>query len=138
MLTLIPIVRTIAILHLMIAMTHGMAHHMIPVPISMFQMIFVTGVIVIAPIVGVLLLQSGDRWVGSFVFLCTMIGALLFNHFHHFVQISADHVSQIPTTAWGQVFQLTARWLEVVEIGGCIAAIGLLRQVFYPNKPSLK
>lgn len=136
MLSLIQVVKTIAIFHLIVATLHGIAHHMIPVPISTFQTLFVGVVIVVLPFVGMALIQHRDRGIGPFIFLGAMAGSLLFNHFYHFLQISADHVSQIPETPWGSVFQVTARLLEGVEIAGCIVAIGFLSPAFSTHKNS--
>jgi hypothetical protein len=87
--------------------------------------------------ISIYLLQTPWDRVGIWLWLFAMLGALLFNHFHHLISIGSDNLSQIPATQWGEVFRLTAIALEAIEGVGCIAAIALLWQQFHPNKTEL-
>ena len=55
---------------------------------------------------------------GIALLFCSMLGALVFGIYNHFILISPDHVSQIPATSWGKVFQITAVLLVISETLG--------------------
>jgi hypothetical protein len=128
---------TIAIIHLFMAIIHGTAHLKLPVPISIVKAVFVAIIILLAPIAAIYLLRTAWDRVGIWLWLFAMLGALIFNHFHHLIQISNDNLSQIPATQWGEIFRLTAISLEAIEAIGCIAAIALLLQQLHHKKPEL-
>jgi hypothetical protein len=113
----------IVAIHAIVIILHGLAHLNVPVPISMSQSLFIGTVIVLAPIVAAILLWSSFEQVGHWLFLGSMTGALLFGLYNHFIAISPDHISQIPFTEWGALFQVTAILLLIIEGIGC--AVGL-------------
>jgi predicted membrane channel-forming protein YqfA (hemolysin III family) len=127
----------IAIIHVFMVIIHGTAHLKLPVPISVFQAAFVVIVILLAPIVAIYLLQTPWDRVGIWLWLFAMLGALIFNHFYHLIQVSSDNLSQIPATQWGEVFRVTAISLEAIEGLGCIVAIALIWQQLHRHKTEL-
>jgi sec-independent protein translocase protein TatC len=91
------VVTTLATVHLAAALWHGWAHSVLAVTLPPEKNLFVLVVIVILPMVGAGLVWT--RWVKSAIglFALSMLGALLFGGYHHYVMISPDHVSHLPT-----------------------------------------
>jgi hypothetical protein len=122
---------TIVIIHAIVVVLHGLAHQKIPVPLSLLQSLFVDSVIVLTPIAAAVLLWTPFYRLGRWLFLGSMMGALLFGIYNHFVVMSPDHISQIPFEGWGVMFQMTALLLLVTEGIGCgvgIWAVNPIRQ----------
>lgn len=112
--------------HAMVVALHGLAHVKIPVPLSLPQNLFVSSVIVFAPIAAMILLWTPFQLAGSWLLLSSMAGALLFGLYHHFIAFSPDHISQVPFAGWGIVFQITALLLLLTEgLGSAFGAWAL-------------
>ncbi|KAI9130337.1 hypothetical protein [Acaryochloris sp. CCMEE 5410] len=125
-----PITRVV-IAHTLISALHGLAHLLIPVPISVLQALFIAGVISALQIVAVLLVwRQQVKW-ASTVLLVSMAGSLLFGLYNHFVVISPDHFFQMPPTSLGVLFQVTAVLLTVSEGIG----IGVSVWALNPRQP---
>lgn len=110
---------TIVVIHAIIVALHGLAHQYIPVPLSLVQSLFVSVVIVLAPIIAITLLWTAFDQAGIWLFLIAMTGSLLFGIYNHFLVITPDHISQIPWEGWGLLFQITAILLLLTEGLGC-------------------
>lgn len=109
----------LVIIHAIVVLLHGLAHERIPIPLSHTQSLFVGSIIVFAPIAAMVLLWTSLKQVGIWLLLSSMVGALLFGVYYHFIVISPDHVSQIPLTGWGILFHVTAILLVFTEGLGC-------------------
>ncbi len=104
---------------------------MLNVELSRPQFLFVTLVIVIAPLVAGLLLFKNARGAGAILLALSMAGAFVFGLYHHFVLVSPDHVSHIPGTPgtlWVIAFQITAVLLTLIEALGVLAGIMALKK----------
>lgn len=108
----------IVVLHFIVVGIHGFAHNIIPIPTSILQYLFIISIVTIAPIVAAVMLWRKSFDTGTALLFCSMLGALIFGAYNHFIIISPDHVSQIPPTSWGRVFQTTAVILSVSETLG--------------------
>ncbi|NJL78530.1 MAG: hypothetical protein HC836_37610 [Richelia sp. RM2_1_2] len=108
----------IASFHFIVVGIHGFAHQIIPVPISMLQSLFIISIITITPVVAIVLLRRESFYTGMALLFGSMLGASIFGIYNHFIVISPDHISQIPATNWGKVFQITAFLLMISEILG--------------------
>lgn len=109
--------------HGIIVGLHALAHVKVPVPLSLFQSLFVGSIIVLAPIAAMILLWTPFQPVGSWLLLSSMAGSLLFGIYHHFILISPDHISQVPFAGWGILFQITAVLLFLTEgLGAVVGA----------------
>lgn len=109
---------SVVVLHAVVVALHGLAHDKIPVPLSVFQSLFVSSIIVAAPIVAMMMLWTPLQKAGSWLLLSSMAGSLVFGACYHFVVMSPDHVSQIPFTDWGMLFHITAILLFFTEALG--------------------
>lgn len=119
----------IVLFHFIVAGIHGVAHQIIPIPLSILQYLFVISIITISPIVAVVLLQKKIYDTGIALLFGSMLGALVFGVYNHFVVISPDHISQIPTTNWGKIFKITAYLLMILEtLGVGIGLWGLIKK----------
>lgn len=110
----------VVVSHAIVVALHGLAHEKIPVPLSLFQSLFVGSIIVLAPIAAMILLWTPFQLAGSWLLLSSMVGAILFGLYYHFIAISPDHISQVPFTDLGILFQITAILLFLTEGFGCV------------------
>ncbi len=119
------------ITHALVAWLHGIAHRMLNVELSRPQFLFVILVIVIAPLLAGVLLWKNAKTAGAILLALSMAGSLVFGLYHHFVLISPDHVFHIPGipgTFRVIAFQITAVLLVLIEGGGVIAGIRVLKK----------
>ena len=118
----------IVVLHLIISLVHGAAHANLRITLNSWQTVYVLVVITVLPLVSGVLLWRRMRGGLSLLF-CSMIGALLFGGYYHFIAAGADNVSELGSHAWSAPFQLTAVLLAVTEAAGAVTAVlGLLRK----------
>jgi hypothetical protein len=122
----------VIIVHLALSVVHGMAHSRLEIALSHAQEVFVTAVILVAPLVaGFLLLVKLPR-AGGALLAVSMAGALLFGVYYHFIAISSDHVTHLPAAGpgeWKLIFQTTAVLLALTEVLGCWAGIWVLKSL---------
>ncbi|MDF5717702.1 MAG: hypothetical protein PUP93_28500 [Rhizonema sp. NSF051] len=109
----------IAVLHALINGLHGLAHIEIPVALSLLQSLFVGIVIFLTPIIAAVLLWTQFYRIGSWLFVISIAGSLLFGIYNHFIVMSPDHVSQITFAGWGMLFRVTAILILIVDGFGC-------------------
>jgi hypothetical protein len=96
----------IVIFHAIAHALHGLAHVQIPVPLSLLQSTFIITVIFLAPIIAAVLLWKKFDRIGSWLLLGSMVGAILFGVYNHFIVMSPDQVSQVSFTGWGLLVPL--------------------------------
>jgi len=124
----------IVVLHAVAHGLHGLAHVQIPVPLSLLQLVFIGFVIWLTPIIAAVLLWTPFYRIGGWLLLSSMLGAVLFGIYEHFIVISPDHVSQVSFIGWGILFQLTAILTLIVDglgswIGYWLVNFSVLHQV---------
>jgi hypothetical protein len=124
----------IVVLHSIAHGLHGLTHVQIPVPLSLLQLVFIGIVIWLVPIIAAALLWTPFYRIGGWLLLSSMVGAVLFGIYNHFIVISPDHVSQVSFTGWGLLFQLTAILTLIVDglgswIGYWAVNLNVLNQV---------
>ena len=115
----------VVLLHLAVSVVHGTAHSGAHVPLSRAATLFVFGVIVAGPLVGLAVALAASR-IGSWVIALTMAGALLFGCVNHFVLAGPDHVSQV-AGQWRAMFATTAALLAALEGLATVLALRLTR-----------
>jgi hypothetical protein len=116
----------LVVLHTITHGLHGLAHVKIPIPLSALQSWFISGVILLAPIVAAVLLWTPFHRVGSWLLLSSMTGAILFGLYNHLLVISPDHISHVALSGWGWLFQITAMLTLIVDGCGCWSSIQAL------------
>jgi len=108
--------------HLGVSMLHGYAHAQLRVDLNSWQWYYVLSMITIAPLLGLVLLWLRPR-IGLIVLAASMAGSLVFGAYYHYVFISPDHVSHLPSGDAQGVFRITAALLVVTELFGLIIAL---------------
>jgi hypothetical protein len=120
-------VNWIVLIHLAINIAHGFAHRELQVGLSQFQTIFVFAVILLSPLIAMALVWTRWKRPGFVLLSLSMGGSLVFGLYHHFLAMSADHVSAQPANTLGLLFRLTAYGLLITEALGTCAGIHFLR-----------
>lgn len=122
---------TIAVLaHLLVSLTHGYAHTQLGVGLSLWQQLYVSTVITLAPLVAIVLLWARQTKSAFLVLTISMAGSLIFGGYYHYLLVSPDHVSHLPAGDERGLFRLTAALLLVTELFGLIVGLFGLRQVY--------
>jgi NADPH:quinone reductase-like Zn-dependent oxidoreductase len=82
--------------HLVATLWHGDAHARLAVWLPPAKNVFVYVVIIIAPLVAGGLVWTRHVAAGLWVFALSMVGALLFGAYHHYVLVSPDNIGHLP------------------------------------------
>jgi hypothetical protein len=117
----------IVVVHLVVALWHGVAHAHVPVPLTGMQTAFVAVVIFALPLVGVPLLWTSRRSLAAWIIAGSMLASLLFGFLNHFVLDSPDYVIRVPEHAWRHSFVESAALVAISEAIGTV--LGLLAVV---------
>ena len=121
----------IILLHTAINLLHGGAHVGENVrSLALAQILFITIVIFITPLVALFLLGR-THWLawGGWWFFLSMLGSLLFGVWYHFVVPGADNLASLSPGVWKLPFQLTSILLTVIDAGGTIVGALVLYRV---------
>jgi hypothetical protein len=116
----------VVVVHTVVMLVHGAAHMRLNVELSAWANLYVLCIIGTGPIAGFFLLRSSRQRTGATILFATMIGALLFGLWNHFIAHGPDHVLHLQAGAWRLPFQATAVLLAVSESAGAIIALMLL------------
>jgi hypothetical protein len=117
-------------LHAMVVVAHGAAHSTLKILMNSWQNAYIFVVIVLLPLVAGFLIWKRARG-GYLILFLSMLGALVFGGYYHFVLAGADNVSTVGHHAmrsWAQLFQASAALLALVEFAGVVAGIVGLRK----------
>ena len=112
----------IAALHLTLVLWHGSTHSQLALMLSRFQTLFVFGVIVIAPVLATLLLWVRLDGPALWLYAISMLAALLFGVYYHYIVVSPDNVHYLPSGAYAvrRQFVLSAAALAIIELVGTV------------------
>jgi hypothetical protein len=106
---------------------HSAAHVQLQIYLpSILANAYIWVVLFVAPLVAAGLLWTTAARGGAWLLFWSMLGSLLFELYNHFMVMSPDHVSQVPDTFWGHMFQITAAATAILEAAGCAIAVYLL------------
>ena len=113
--------------HLAASLWHGSAHTHLGIELSTAKTAFVFAVILVAPIVGAALVWTRFIRIGLWVFFLSMLGAFLFGVYHHYVFVSPDNISHLPSGSpeFHSQFITTAGVIAALELAS--ALYGALR-----------
>ena len=90
-------VTALVVVHFIATLWHGDAHTKLAIELSPVQNIFVYVVILFAPIVAAGLAWTRYLSIGLWLFVLSMLGALLFGVYHHYVLVSPDNIGHLPS-----------------------------------------
>ena len=119
--------------HFAVNGAHGVAHRALAIPLAQSQKLFILVVILLAPALAAALVWKGAHRSGGLLLAASLVGAVLFGVWNHYVAISPDHISHLPATGqpeWKVLFQVTALLLIPTEGCGIWAAVRLLRRAW--------
>ncbi len=122
---------SIIALHAMVTVAHGAAHSTLKILMNGWQNAYILIVIGLLPLIAVYLIWKRARR-GYLILFLSMLGALVFGGYYHFVLAGADNVSTVGHHAmrsWAQVFQVSAVLLALVEFAGVVAGVVGIRAV---------
>ena len=117
----------LVLIHLVVNLLHGRAHTELQIGLSSFQLLFVVGVIMLAPLLAMVFLWTKHQRLGLVLLTASMAGACLFGLYYHFVVPSPDHVAHVPAGFWGDLFRMTAVVLALSEALGSVLGFVWLR-----------
>ncbi len=115
----------IIVLHVLVNVAHGAAHTSLKILMNGWQNAYILVVIGVLPLVAGYLIWKRARG-GYLILLLSMLGALVFGGYYHFILAGADNVSTVShhaRHAWAQVFQVSAVVTALVELAGVVAGL---------------
>jgi hypothetical protein len=118
----------IVALHFLIVVVHSAAHISLHIDMNLWQSVYIFVIIVALPLLAGFLLwrRAGG---GFLVLLVSMLGALIFGGYYHFIAAGIDNVGSLGSRPWSSTFQLTAVLLALTEAAGVLTGVvGLLKK----------
>jgi CHASE2 domain-containing sensor protein len=112
----------IVALHFVVVVVHSAAHMSLHIDMNVWQSVYIFLVIVALPLLaGFLLWRRGPG--GFLLLLCSMLGALVFGGYYHFIAAGIDNVASIGSRPWSATFQVTSVLLALTEAAGVLAGV---------------
>lgn len=118
-----------AVLATLAHVLHGTSHVDHQVPLAAWQWAYVIFVVFLAPVVAATLLWTRLRWVGAWLFLTSMTGALIFGLVFHFLVSGPDNVFTLNPGAGREAFRFSAVLVALSEALGCLAGVWALSKL---------
>src|SRR5882672_149958 len=112
----------IVAIHFLVSLVHGMAHSRLHIDMNLWQSVYILLVITLLPLISGFLLWRRARG-GFFLLARSMLGALIFGGYCHFVAAGADNVASLGSHAFAPVFQLTAVLRVITEAAGVLTGL---------------
>jgi hypothetical protein len=115
-------------IHFAVSLWHGNAHTALAIALPPEKNAFVVIVILIAPLVAASLVWTRYFLVGMWMFFLSMLGAMLFGAYHHFILVSPDNIGHLPhgTPDAQSTFILSAAALALLELASALYGAFLL------------
>lgn len=89
-------ITALVVVHLIATLWHANAHSQLAIGLPPEKTAFVYIVILIAPIVAAVVVWTRYISIGLWVFFISMLAALLFGAYHHYVLVSSDNIGHLP------------------------------------------
>ncbi|MCZ6709196.1 MAG: hypothetical protein O7B25_02410 [Gammaproteobacteria bacterium] len=123
-------ITTLVIIHLIAILWHGDAHTTLAIELPVLKNIFVYGVIVAGPIVGTSLIWTRFSALGTCLIAVSMVGALMFGVYHHYVLVSPDNIAHLPNGAVNAQTQFidSAAVIAIIELISALVGFFALGQ----------
>jgi NADPH:quinone reductase-like Zn-dependent oxidoreductase len=115
-------------IHLAATLWHGDAHTRLAIELPPAKTAFVMVVILVAPIVAAGLVWTRFVSIGLWVFVISMLGALLFGVYHHYLMVSNDNVGHLPAgnPEFHSQFISSAAVIAFLELASALYGAGCL------------
>jgi hypothetical protein len=126
------VITSLVVIHLAATLWHGDAHTKLAVGLSPAKNLFVYIVILTAPIVAAGLVWTRYVSAGLWLFVLSMLGALLFGAYHHYVMVSPDNIAHLPVgnaEAHSQ-FISSAATIALLELASVLFGAYCLRRLW--------
>ena len=109
-------------IHLAVTLWHGNAHTELAIGLPPEKNAFVIVVILIAPLVAAALVWTRRVLVGLWMFFLSMLGALLFGAYHHYILVSPDNIGHLPpgSAHHNSTFIASAAALALLELASAL------------------
>jgi hypothetical protein len=116
------VIGALVAIHLAANVWHGGAHRELVIDPSSSQLAFIVVVILMAPVVSGVLVWTRFVTPGLWMLLLSMLGALLFGVYHHYILISPDNIAHLPDGSHEahERFASSAATLAVLELAGAV------------------
>jgi hypothetical protein len=95
------VITVLVAIHLAVNLWHGNAHTELGIALPPGKNVFVIVVILIAPLIAAALLWTRYVLVGLWMFFLSMLGALLFGAYHHYILVSPDNIGHLAARRCG-------------------------------------
>ena len=119
---------SVVALHFLVGLAHGMAHSRLHIDMNLWQTAYILLVITVLPLLSGFLLWRAVTG-GFFLLLASMLGALIFGGYYHFIAVGADNVASLGLHSWAPPFQVTAVMLAITEVAGVLTGLfGVLKK----------
>lgn len=115
------------LVHLAVAIAHGVPHGVAPVPIATWQTAFVAVVVIAGPPVGLWFAWRGYRRGGGVLVALSGTASFLFGTYFHFVSATPDNVARVGGT-WSIPFLGTAVLVSLAAVGVALSGLFLLQE----------
>ena len=128
----------LAAAHLEVARRHGLAHAALGVALNDIQRGFVDVIVVAGPIVCAAGIWTRRRRIFLWFFAGSMLASAVFGIFYHYLWISPDNVTCLPTGLVEEHHRFTssAAILTIIDLGAAVAAGWLLSKPLIPEPNS--
>ena len=110
-----------------IAFVHGYGHHLLSIPMAMWQHAFILVVITIAPFAVLAVLWRRPTKAIAWWLIAAVVAGSLFGIYFHLGPPNPDHVSTLPDLPGRVLFIVTAWLLVASEVAFVVPAVLLWR-----------
>jgi hypothetical protein len=117
-----PTVTAIVVAHLVATLWHADAHFTLEIGLPLLKDLFVYVVILAAPVLAAILIWTRRTEPALWIFALSMLGALLFGAYHHYVLVSPDNIHHLPDGAPHEhaSFINSAAAIALLELAGLL------------------
>jgi hypothetical protein len=125
-------------IHLAVTVWHGNAHTALAIALPPEKNAFVFIVILIAPLVAASLVWTRYVLVGLWMIVLSMLGALLFGVYHHYLMVSPDNIGHLPhgSADAQSTFIASAAALALLELATALCGASYLRSLLRASATS--